>query len=151
MKRLFFKSLDSLQEEFVIDENLQINLLHIAKKKTNIKKSFTFIHSKPNLKSNILLKILSFFGSSTDMQIKLRINKGSENTDSFLTIKTLIIDDSSYVRVVPSLEILESSVRAGHAATISTFDKSQILYLQTRGISQTKSKNILIKSFLRFK
>lgn len=50
--------------------------------------------------------------------------------------------------IKPNLFIDEYDVDAVHSATIGKFNKNEIFYLMTKGITKEESINLLIKGFL---
>jgi len=51
-------------------------------------------------------------------------------------------------QVNPNLFIDENDVSANHGALIGTFSPDEMFYLMSRGISKSKSENLMIKGFL---
>jgi len=76
----------------------------------------------------------------------INIQKGAKNTDGFFTSKVLLFDDARG-RSVPSLEIDENEVKAGHASTIGRPNKDQMFYLQSRGLSEKEAEKLIISGF----
>lgn len=76
----------------------------------------------------------------------ITIQKGAKNTGGFFTSKVLLFDDARG-RSVPSLEIDENEVKAGHASTIGRPNKDQLFYLQSRGLSEKEAEKLIISGF----
>lgn len=76
----------------------------------------------------------------------VRINKGAKGTDGYFQSKILLFDDAKG-RSVPSLEIDENEVKAGHGSTVGRPDPEQIFYMKSRGISEKQAELLLIKGF----
>lgn len=119
------------------------------KPKEIIKEKLIIECEKENLTSTINIKAVVVEDSYFDFEALLRIKKGAKNTDSYLKINTLVIGEESYVRAVPSLEIMENDVKAGHAATIGYVDSEQILYMLSRGLTKKEAENLIISGFLK--
>ncbi len=107
-----------------------------------------FEHSKPNTTANISIKTVLYDSAKFDVEAKLIINKGAYGTDSFLKIDCLLIGDKARARAVPSLEIEEDDVKAGHGATVGRLDELQIYYMTSRGINPSLAESELVKAFL---
>lgn len=76
----------------------------------------------------------------------IRIVKGAKNTDGYFQSKILLFDDAKG-RSVPSLEIDENEVKAGHGSTIGRPDEAQLFYLRSRGLSEKEAESLIISGF----
>src|SRR5690606_25132634 len=93
-----------------------------------------FVHSKPGITSRINIKAVLYDKSKFDFEGVLVIPKGASNTDSYLKIDCLVLSEHASARAIPSLEILEDEVKAGHGATIGYVDEDMMTYLTSRGL-----------------
>ena len=48
----------------------------------------------------------------------------------------------------PELKIYNDDVKCSHGTTIGTLDNSAIFYLQSRGVSESDARKMLIQAFL---
>ena len=78
----------------------------------------------------------------------VRIQKQAQNTDSFLSMKILLLDKRSSAIAEPELEIEANKVKASHSASVGKIDDDMMLYLKSRGIDDKGAKNIIINGFL---
>ncbi|MBI4097323.1 MAG: SufD family Fe-S cluster assembly protein [Candidatus Levybacteria bacterium] len=76
----------------------------------------------------------------------VRIRKGAKNANGYFNSKVLLFDDAKG-RSVPSLEIDENEVKAGHASTIGRPDENQLFYLKSRGLSEREAQELIISGF----
>ena len=76
----------------------------------------------------------------------IRIIKGAKNTDGYFQSKVLLFDDAKG-RSVPSLEIDENEVKAGHGSTIGRPDEEQLFYLRSRGLTEKQAESLIISGF----
>src|SRR5581483_5516812 len=74
------------------------------------------------------------------------IRKGAKGADGFFSSKILLFDDAKG-RSVPSLEIDENELKAGHASTVGRPDEDQLFYLRSRGLSEKEAEKLLISGF----
>ncbi len=132
-----------------IRESKNIVLKIVANTGETIKKDFLFIVNDCDLEVEIIIKVLVFENASVDLNTILRIEKGAKNTNTNLKIKCLLTSSSSFSKIIPSLEILEDDVKAGHSATISSFNKVDLDYMRSRTIPYKKAKELIIEGFLR--
>ena len=56
--------------------------------------------------------------------------------------------DENNSKIQPNLYIDEYDIEASHGAYIGKFDFDTIFYLESRGLSEKESYNLLIKGFL---
>jgi Fe-S cluster assembly protein SufD len=137
------------QSEIHIEEDIEVMSTYIGRGDESVKSHLKIIHSKPNLKSRILIKAVVFDRARFDFEGLLRIQKGAVGTDSYLKIKCLVMSESAFARAVPSLEILESEVKGGHGATIGYLDDQMMHYLLSRGISKSGAEQMLVEAFIK--
>ena len=78
----------------------------------------------------------------------VKIAEGARETDSFLSLKLLMLDNRSYALAEPELEILNNDVKASHSASVGRIDKEQLFYLSSRGIAEAEAKRLIVNGFL---
>lgn len=104
------------------------------------------IHEAPQTKSRTTIRGVFFDSSSFNNDGLVRIIKGAKGADGFFSSKILLFDQARG-RSVPSLEIDENEVKAGHASTVGKPDAYQLFYLQSRGLSQRQAATLIISGF----
>ena len=77
----------------------------------------------------------------------IKIEKGANKTSSLLENRVLILGEGARSESAPQLEIEADDVRASHAATTGQLDKTQLFYLQSRGIEEATATRMLIEGF----
>lgn len=144
---------DDSKNEFTISARLQgdnasLTLLGVFLGTGN--HSITFntdvTHIGKNTKSLTSIRAVFLDRSSFNNDGMVRIQKGAKNTNGYFDSKVLLFDDAKG-RSVPSLEIDENEVKAGHGSTIGRPDENQLLYLRSRGISEKEAEQLLIRGF----
>jgi len=103
-------------------------------------------HIGKNTKSLTTMRAVFFDNSSFSNDGTIRINKGAKNTDGYFQSKVLLFDDAKG-RSVPSLEIDENEVKAGHGSTIGRPDQNQLFYLRSRGLSEKEAEALIVSGF----
>ncbi|MBI2624341.1 SufD family Fe-S cluster assembly protein [Candidatus Parcubacteria bacterium] len=78
----------------------------------------------------------------------IKIDRAARGADAHLSQRTLLIGDQAFAKSLPELEIDQSDVKAGHAATVSTLDEEVMFYLATRGIGRTHAEKLVADGFL---
>lgn len=75
------------------------------------------------------------------------IKRGAKNTNTFFREDALLISDSAKAEAIPSLEIDENEVKAGHASTVGPVDPEMLFYLQSRGINQKQARKLIVQGY----
>lgn len=125
-----------IKELFILKDGNQINL------------DVEYLFSNQNNKSKVEIKAVVFGNATFNFKGNLKILKGAKGTDTFLSIKCLLIGVNAKATVIPSLEIEENEVKAGHGATVSYIDETQRNYLEQKGININDAEKILIDAFI---
>jgi Fe-S cluster assembly protein SufD len=78
----------------------------------------------------------------------VKIKKGSIGANAWFSANLLLLSKKAKGRAVPSLEILENDIKAGHATTVGKVDDQELFYLMSRGLSKIKARDLIIQGFL---
>lgn len=105
-------------------------------------------HRAPNTLSRTTLRGVFQEYASFKNDGMVRINKGAKNADGYFASKILLFDDAKG-RSVPSLEIDENELKAGHASTVGRPDEEQMFYLRSRGLSEKEAEQLIISGFFQ--
>ncbi len=103
-------------------------------------------HIGKNTKSLTMLRAVLFDKSVFSNDGLVRITKGAKNSDGYFRSKILLFDDAKG-KSVPSLEIDENEVKAGHGSTIGRPDQEQLFYLRSRGLSEKEAEALIVSGF----
>lgn len=77
----------------------------------------------------------------------VKIKKGAKNTNTFFREDALLLSKQAKAEAIPSLEIDENEVKAGHASTVGPVDQEQLFYLTSKGISQEEAKRLIVQGY----
>ena len=78
----------------------------------------------------------------------VRIVKGARNTNTFFREDALLLSGNAKAEAVPSLEIDENEVKAGHASTVGPVDPEMLFYLLSRGITQKIARKLIVQGYI---
>ncbi len=78
---------------------------------------------------------------------KIFVAKDAQKIDSFQENRNLLISDTGKVNTKPQLEIFADDVRCSHGATIGQLQDEEVFYLQSRGLTEQKSRELLVYAF----
>ncbi|MFE1645257.1 Fe-S cluster assembly protein SufD [Microbacterium sp. P01] len=77
------------------------------------------------------------------------IGPNATGTDSYEANRNLVLTDGARAESIPNLEIETGDIRgAGHASATGRFDDEQLFYLQSRGISESEARRLVVRGFL---
>jgi Fe-S cluster assembly protein SufB len=105
------------------------------------------IHIAPDTTSTITSKSISKDGGRAAYRGLLKVAKGATHAKAFVRCDALLLDQQSRSDTYPSIEIDEEQVDIGHEATVSKVSDEQLFYLQTRGLSETEAKTLIVNGF----
>ncbi|HLD02022.1 MAG TPA: SufD family Fe-S cluster assembly protein [Patescibacteria group bacterium] len=125
---------------------LQIVGIFLGTKENAITFNTSVTHKGKRTKSNTSLRGVFFDRASIRNDGLVRIEKNAKGSDGYFASKILLFDDAKG-RSVPSLEIDENDLKAGHASTVGRPDEQQMFYLQSRGLSEKEAQRLIISGF----
>lgn len=115
----------------------------------NLLAKVTVIHAAPQTSSNVVIKSALTGRAKTDIHGLVKINPGAKGTRTWLAAHLLLLSDKAKGVAIPSLEILENDVKAGHATTVGRINDMELFYLMTRGLSEKTAKQLIVSGFLQ--
>lgn len=78
---------------------------------------------------------------------KIFVAKDAQKIDSFQENRNLLLSVGGTVHTKPQLEIFADDVRCSHGATIGQLQDEEVFYLQSRGLTEQKSRELLVYAF----
>lgn len=113
-----------------------------------VKATINITHSAADTYSNTLIKSVLSEKARGGFYGLVKINHGAKNTDTYFREDALLISKNAKAEAIPSLEIDENEVKAGHASTVGPVDSESIFYMQSRGISAPEAKRLIVQGYL---
>ncbi len=104
-------------------------------------------HIGENTFSDTLIKSVLTDNSVGNFYGLVRIKKGAKNTNTFFREDALLLSKQAKAEAIPSLEIDENEVKAGHASTVGPVDSEQVFYLTSKGIAQEEAKKLIVQGY----
>ena len=80
-------------------------------------------------------------------QGKIIVEKAAQKTDGAMKSQAILLSPRAQMNEKPELEIFADDVVCGHGATVASLDPEQVFYLQSRGISTSDAKAMLLEAF----
>lgn len=122
-------------------------LLGKANQSLTLKVSVT--HQAQDTKSEVIIKSALTDSAKVDIDGLVKINHGAKGTNAWLAAHLLLLSEKAKGRAVPSLEILENDIKAGHATTVGRISDAEMFYLMSRGLSKQSAKKLIVEGFLQ--
>ena len=106
-------------------------------------------HKASNTRSTLLFKGVLDNAAYALWKGNIFVAEGIRGADGYQLSNTLLLDPAAHAESIPGLEISTDDVKCSHGVTISSVDKDQLFYLQTRGIGKAEGKNLIVDGFIR--
>ncbi len=106
------------------------------------------IHLAPNTKSNIVSKSIAEKGGTANYRGKTKISKNALNSKASIKCDTILLDDISRSDTFPTNIVGNTSSVLEHEATISKVSAEKLFYLESKGLSEDRAKELLIMGFI---
>ncbi len=106
-------------------------------------------HRAPDTKSKVVLKGALTGRAKINFEGLVKIEKGSTGSNAWLGSHFLLLSENAKGRAIPSLEILENDIKAGHAATVGRINDLELFYLMSRGLTKEDAKKLIVEGFLK--
>ncbi len=76
------------------------------------------------------------------------VARAAQKTDGQMDNKNLLLSNTAKMNSKPQLEIYADDVKCSHGCATGQINQDQIFYLQARGISKPKAREMITKAFL---
>lgn len=148
--------INKMYEEKEIYENITINLNGVnsrvdynfsTKVYSDEKYVININHNNKSTISNVINHGVVMNDSHLLFEVNSSIKKGNSKSKLNQESKIIVMSKNNSI-IKPNLFIEEYDVDAVHSATIGKFNKDEIFYLMTKGITKEESINLLINGFL---
>lgn len=104
-------------------------------------------HAEPHGVSHQLHKCIVGGAAHAVFNGKIMVRPGAQRTDSSQSSRNLLLTNKAHVDTKPQLEIFASDVKCAHGATAGQLDDEEVFYLNSRGLSDVASRNLLTYAF----
>lgn len=104
-------------------------------------------HAQPHTRGNIAIRGVYEDKSRAVFTGLIKIEKEAQKTNSYFRDDVLLLDEA-IAESLPTLEIEANDVKASHGSTTSRIHDDQLFYVQSRGISKQKARDLIIRGFL---
>ncbi|NRA89757.1 MAG: Fe-S cluster assembly protein SufB [Simkaniaceae bacterium] len=105
------------------------------------------IHLGKRTKSTIISKGISADESSNSYRGLVHISKRAEAARNFTQCDSMLVKNACSANTFPYIEVHNDSAELEHEASTSKMNEEQLLYLQSRGISQEDAIQMIVSGF----
>lgn len=127
------------------NSSIKFNLGSISLNENNY--DINVFHNNKNTNSETTIHGLALDNNKIFIKNNGYITKGSSKSNLNQDNKIIIMRDNN-CKIEPNLFIDEYDVSASHGAYIGKFDEDELFYLNSRGLDDNESYNLLINGFL---
>lgn len=111
--------------------------------------NITLVHDAPETYGRVTAKAALFDQSRLVFRGMLEVTPKGKSSDTYLLARGLIVSPEARAEVYPYLEIRTDEIRASHGSSVGHLDRSQLFYLQSRGVSRSEAEEIILAGFFR--
>ena len=119
-----------------------------AKKDQVLDAGAKMIHIGKNTKSNIVSKSISSDGGIANYRGLVKITNSALNSQATVKCDTIILDSISKSDTYPTNVVSNKSSTIEHEASVSKISEDKLFYLMSKGISETRAKELFISGFI---
>ena len=125
----------------------EINCGYLLSNNNKININIQSIHQSPETSSSQVIKGLVTDSSKVSFNGTITIPYDSQKCDGHQNHRGVILSDKAEIVSIPQLEIWADDVKCDHGSAVGPLDEDQLFYLQTRGLSPSESRKLLLSSF----
>ena len=105
------------------------------------------VHAAPHTSSTITSKSISKDGGRTTYRGLVKVSPNATDVKVSVRCDALLLDEASRSDTYPTMEIDNDRVRVEHEATVSKIGEEQLFYLQSRGLSESDARTMIVNGF----
>lgn len=129
--------------------SVKLYALLLGKEEQSVRVSITVTHSYPDTISEVIVKGALTDKAQINFEGLVKIDAGAKGTNAWLAAHILLLSQKAKGLAIPSLEILENDIKAGHATTVGKVNDAELFYLMSRGLPQSTAKQLIIEGFMQ--
>jgi len=122
--------------------------LSLASKGQEIDSGGKAVHVAPETSSNMIAKSISKDGGRATYRGLVKVLEGAKGSQTNVSCEALILDKRSQSNTFPHMEIDENEVVAMHEAKTGKIAEEELVYLMSRGISETEAMAMIVNGFM---
>lgn len=140
---------NTMNNKFIINQennsSMRFNYSIIANNKCKL--DFDSNINGDNNKTEIYVRAVTQDTGSVNIKQTADTKPKIKDNNLLESIKVLLLNDEESV-IEPNLLVSSNEIEVNHAATLSSIDKDYLFYLNSKGISNDKAKELIKEGFL---
>ncbi len=104
-------------------------------------------HGAPHTTSNEQYQIIADDAGRGIFKGRILVAEDAQKIEAYQNSRNLLLSNTAEIDTKPELEIYADDVKCSHGATIGRLDDEALYYLQSRGISRSNARKLLITGF----
>lgn len=104
-------------------------------------------HYAPHTTSRLDIRTVLYDAAQAEYQGGIFIAPGAHQTDAAQQHKSIVLSSQARAISVPTIEVLAHDVQCAHGSAVGQIDEEQLLYMQSRGLSQLAAKHMWLRGF----
>ena len=130
-------------------QNITANLngFYIPNGQEHIDNHTIMDHEQPHCDSNELYRGVLLGRSTAVFNGKVYVRPDAQKTNAFQSNGNILVSDDATVNSKPELEIYADDVKCSHGSTTGQIDEQALYYLQTRGLSESSARKMMVAAF----
>ncbi|GEM_PF-5917443 len=104
-------------------------------------------HAAPHGTSRQFFKGILAGHARSELDSLVAIRAGAVKSDTRQLLQSLLLSDDALAQVRPELRIDCDDVSAQHGATVGRIEKDELFYMQSRGLSESLARYVLMMGF----
>lgn len=131
-----------------IGASVKMLVLLLGKETDKLELRININHQKRDTKSKVIVKGALNDSAFVNFDGLVKIEQSAKGTNAWLGAHILLLSKRARGRAVPSLEISENDIKAGHATTVGRVNDLELFYLMSRGLTEKDAKSLIVQGFL---
>ena len=127
---------------------VELNGAYLIKDKAHFDYTTRVTHNGKDGTTQQIIKGLVKDQATAVFQGRITVAEGADGTDARMHHQAIMLNDGAHVRAKPELEIYADDVQCAHGNTIGALDQSALFYCQSRGMSETQARQLLMRAFI---
>ena len=100
-----------------------------------------------NTNASVSTKSISKDGGINTFRSSVVIGRHADNARASVSCQSLMLDDISRSDTIPAMDVRNATAQVGHEATIGRISDDTVLYLMSRGCSETEARTMVVNGF----
>lgn len=126
----------------------EIISIAVAGKNQSLDAGGKIIHAAPNTTSHVLSKSVCKDGGCATYRGLVSLLPAATDAQAKVQCDALLLDDISSVDAKPKVAVAQDNADVGHEASVKTIDEEQLFYLQSRGLSKSRARSLIVNGFI---